>query len=362
MRLGPGGKAVFSLATAAAVGIACVWACLPNLEITPTSQPASFCGDGIINPDAGEQCDPGDAHTSACEDCGVSCVVGTFHVVNPTSHHCYFYVGPGSLTTAAASCEGNGGHIVRFVSQGELDLVASVTPASPFWVGLKEDTSTKSSPRWLPSELTSEPGTSAGCAGCFAEDDGGAIPASLAYGAGNCVIATLDASVPWTQSVCESNTTGFGRETMCEREPVGTRTTSCPYGACFTVAATVTSKRYVLLGSSVDAVTAFAQCQTVGGQLAVFQSREEREQIGYEIGRQTVIDAGASDYWIGLAADGGVWAWDGPEGGLEPPPWAVNEPQLGGSRAYVIVQPGTLASELALVENGGGSHFPLCQY
>ena len=114
------------------------------------------------------------------------------------------------------------------------------------------------------------------------------------------------------------------RASPCEREPeVGTRTDRLLGGGCVlhpSAAGRWRSKRYVLLGSSVDAVSAFAACRALGGQLAVFKSPEEREQVGYEIGRQTVIDGGASDFWIGLAADGSAWAWDGLEGGLEPLP------------------------------------------
>ena len=77
------------------------WACLPDLEIAPPSQP-SFCGDGVINPDAGEECDPGpDASAAALLACPLTpapgCQVGncpsdggTFAFSDPASHHCYF--------------------------------------------------------------------------------------------------------------------------------------------------------------------------------------------------------------------------------------------------------------------------------
>jgi hypothetical protein len=198
--------------------------------------------------------------------------------------------------------------------------------------------------------------------------DGGAIPTGVGVtGTGACVVGNLDPP-GWTQSICETRIDGgrFGRLSICEREPIGTRTVPCSQGACFTVAATTnaaTTKHYVLFGVVADASAAVQACQTLGGQaqLVVFQSPEEREQVGYELGRQTVIsDGGGRDYWIGLGSDGGLWTWDGP-GGIASPPWALNQPTDGGARAYVIVQPGTLSSELAIVAGPEDEHYPLCQ-
>jgi hypothetical protein len=266
-----------------------------------------------------------------------------------------------SIDAAATTCETNGGHVVRFVSESELALVTSNAEANLFWVGLRE--TALDAGRWVPAESTYEPGWSAECGGCFAEDEGGTIPTGeLLNGVGTCVIFTTSVSAPWEQSICHAAGTVFSRETMCEREPVGTRTTPCAYGACFTVAAT--KKRYVLLAASVGATAAYSQCQTLGGQFAVFQSPEEREQVGYEIGRQTVVaDGGAHDFWIGLSTEGGPWTWDSP-GGLQPLPWAAGqgEPSDAGSRAYVILQLGELSSELAWAAGPTDTHYPLCQY
>jgi hypothetical protein len=354
-------------AAIAGVATGCVWACLPNLEITQPSQPAPYCGDGVIDPDAGEECDPGPDASSvllqACPRCTVPCDGGTFPFKDPASNHCYFGLNNTSdIDEAGASCEANGGHVVRFVSQDEVLLVASGSPYSVLWVGLRE---VKTSGSYVPSEPTSEPGWSPVCGGCFAQVEDGGIPrGATANEIGECIIAGQDASAAWTQSIC-AKASNFARQTLCEREPVGTRTTPCPYGACFTVAATTASKHYVLIGSRQTAGSAFSMCQTLGGQVAVFQSREEREQVGYEIARQTAIDGGANDYWIGLGTDGGVWVWDGPNGGLEPLPWAENQPSASdaGLRAYAIVQPGIVSSELAYAEATPQElHFPLCQY
>jgi hypothetical protein len=354
------------------------WACLPDLEIAPPSQP-SFCGDGVINPDAGEECDPGpDASAAALLACPLTpapgCQVGncpsdggTFAFSDPASHHCYFSMNDTTdITTAAAICVANLAHVVRFVSAREVELVAPRAPTSPFWVGLRETALDSGS--WVAPEPTDEPGWSQGCGGCFAQVNGGTIAPSTGpdplANIGECVVAANDTSTLWTQSPCKA----VSHETMCEREPVGTRTTPCAYGACFTVAATVTSKRYVLYGSREPASGAISVCQTLGGQLAAFDSPEEREQVGYEIGRQTVIDGGSmgvGDYWIGLGSDAGVWTWDGPQAGtLSPLPWAVGQPSASdaGLRAYVTVQSETLNSELATVDTQGASHYPLCQY
>jgi hypothetical protein len=351
-----------SFAAIAGIAIGCVWACLPNLEITQTSQPAPYCGDGVIDPDAGEECDPGPDASSlllqACPRCTVPCDGGDLPFKDPASNHCYFGLNNTSdIDAAGASCEANGAHVVRFVSPNEVLLVASGSPYSELWVGLRE-----AKTRYLPSEPTSEPGWSPACSGCFAQvDDGGIPPGASSNESGGCIIAGPDASAAWTQSRCG----GPERETLCEREPVGTRSRPCPYGACFTVAATMASKHYVLFGARQSASAAFAECQTLGGQVAVFQSREEREQVGYEIARQSAIDGGANDYWIGLGTDAGVWVWDGPSRGLAPLPWAENQPSASdaGLRAYVIVQPSILSSELAYAEATPEElHFPLCQY
>src|SRR5580658_9920803 len=123
---------VAAVASFVAVCAWAAWACLPDLEIAPATQP-SFCGDGVINPDAGEQCDPGpDASPMALLACPLTpmpgCQVGscqsdggTLPFSDPVSHHCYFSMNDTTdVTTAAAICEANLAHVVRFVSEKEV--------------------------------------------------------------------------------------------------------------------------------------------------------------------------------------------------------------------------------------------------
>jgi hypothetical protein len=365
------------VSAAVAVAIACVWACLPDLVIAPLpAPPGPVCGDGVISPsaDGGEECDPGpDASSAAiegCVHCQVACGSGEIpQIIDPRSHHCYFNIGDTHDSGAAASeCEALSAHVVRFVSEAEVSLVDSYGPPSPYWVGLKA----VGSGTWLPLEATNEPGWNAECSGCFAQVDAGAtfipVGSDPLIDVGLCVVASFDPTVPWNESICGGKDGGtFVRETMCEREPVGTRTTVCPQGACFTVAQTQSAKSYVLIDTLLGSNDAVQACAALDGGLALFQSAEEREQVGYEIGTEHALDAGPRDFWIALSSpDGKVWAWDLDAGGVQPLPWATYQPADAGgpARAYVIVQPG-LDSELAFAgsasDAGGQTHHPLCQ-
>jgi hypothetical protein len=359
-----------SLSAAAVVALATAWACLPDLVVTPVPT-AWFCGDGIISPDAGEQCDPGpDAATAAyevCPNCSVACASGqSVEFPDPASNHCYF---TSSLTTitdidaAGEACVQNGGHVVRFVSEAEVSLVAN-RPGEAYWVGLRDPQIGDRT--WFPSDTTNEPGWSPQCAGCFAHVDAGVADMPTIDAGRRCVegyipVAT-GAEVPgWTQVGCVGK-----RLTLCEREPLGTRTFECTPGICFTVAATQTTKRYVLLGQPrLPAPTAASACSGIDGGLVVFQTREEREQVGYEIGTDR-WRGGANDFWIGLSSnDAGVWSWDRGEQGLTPPPWGLNEPAptaVSAARAYVVVEAGTLDSELAHAQTDPAEkHYAVCE-
>jgi hypothetical protein len=76
-----------------------IMSCLP--DISP-AKPAGFdgggeggvvvvppaqCGNGVIELDAGEQCDPGEAGAIGCSSCQIACEGG---FVDDTSGHCYF--------------------------------------------------------------------------------------------------------------------------------------------------------------------------------------------------------------------------------------------------------------------------------
>jgi hypothetical protein len=354
---------------ASCVAALSAWACLPNLAIN-----RGFCGDGVIEPDrgdGGEECDPGDGASPSAQGCTSSCQVAcgapgaTSPFTDPATNHCYFVLAnTKALPAAETNCGDAGGHVVRFSGAAEVALVASKSPVSQFWVGLREDTVMPPSLRWLPSETTSpEPGWTVSCAGCFALASGASFPANSALlsqdaGAYPCVDST-NGQGPWLESPCSLE----DHQTLCEREPAGTRSQACAYGACFTAA--VTSKRYVLYATRESLSSAYSICQTMGGQIVTLGTPEEREEVGEEVARQSVFEGGA-DYWIGLTSNGTAWVWDEPDAGMQPPPWATDPGDAAGfdagARAYVIVQRGLLASELAYVANPGETHYPLCQY
>jgi hypothetical protein len=371
-------RAVFAATTIALV-LGAAWACLPDLEI---GQPASVCGDGFIDPDAGEQCDPGQVGdaagaSNACVNCKVACVVGGYSTFeDPATQHCYFQVGEtatglGTPTAATGECEAWGGHVVRFASEAELALVAANAATDPFWVGINRTAAGV----WHPLETTVEPGWAADCIGCFAQVDGGTIPMDPAETDpdGTCVIGFIAPAQSWIESQCSApKKPDFFRQTICEREPLGSRARACGANVCLSVAATQGSKRYVVVGNPTDgglgANDAVLACSAQGGRLAVLGSREEREQLGYAIG--AYFGAGSSG-WIGLSDTNGEWGWDAPDaGGMTPPPWGEGEPAfidggVGVGRAYVLIDPTRLDSELAHAAStsdaGGEVHAALCE-
>ncbi len=375
------GVVVAGLGAVAALTVLGPSACLPDLVVASEAGPAPYCGDGFIDPDAGEQCDPGPPSSdggasSACQDCRVVCSVGAQATIfDPTTNHCYYEPGPTSQEANAVNvCEGADGHVVRFVSEKELSLVSNWAALAPFWVGLF---SKANPPGWFPNEPTVEPGWFGDCPGCFA---GGGVLQKVDAGVAltRCVTAgnpSDDAGSTWSESLCAptATVTNLSRWTVCEREPAGIRTRVCGSNLCLTVAATQSAKRYVIVTTSAGANDAAIACANQGGKLVIFGSAEEREQVGYEIGQSErryglAVDTGL---WIGLSnptGNGpGGWAWDVPDAGMSALPWGVGQPGASGSRAYVLVQPqqGLLDSELARAGNasdaGGETHFPLCE-
>jgi hypothetical protein len=291
---------------------------------------------------------------------------------DPSTGHCYYEPGPTTDEgNSVAVCESAGGHVVRFVSDKELTLISDWAAEAPFWVGISLQASKSG---WYPNEVTVEPGWDRDCAGCFA--GGGAIEqGDAAADIGTCVTAGALADGgggTWSESVCRQTVAvaPFHRWTVCEREPVGTRTRACGANLCLTVAATQGVKRYVIVPTRMEANDAVIACAGQGGRLVILGSAEEREQLGYEVGLQLqrALPA-AADLWIGLSTnleDGG-WGWDLPPG--MSPPWGNAQPFQPGpaSRAYVLVEPqqDLLDSELARAGNasdaGGETHFPLCE-
>lgn len=322
-------------------GAGLVFACLPELSAlkgaegttdagdeTTAVEPVNPCGDGFIDDDAGEECDPGDASTT-CVDCKVVCPAG---VKDDASLHCYFVAGDAAtFPNAVSSC--TGGHVVTIGSEREAALVDSIASA-PYWVGA----SYQGALGGFGATVTTEPGFAldGGCTGCFAR------PLVTTDAGGECVIASDGG---WAVSPCFDASAA----TICEREPGGQRSFFCQGPYCATVNGV--AKRYLVFLKSLarTATEAAAACaEFEGGRLAVFESREEREKVVQEIlglGVEPPFEA-----WIGLANDAGSWTWDdgvSADDGGRPLPWGAGQPSTNAGRAFMRINPAFYDSQLA---------------
>lgn len=314
------------------------FACLPELSAlktapadagdeTTTIEPVNPCGDGFIDQDGGEECDPGDAST-ACVDCKVACP----GITDDASSHCYYVTdgGAGSYQAAAASCAG--GHLVTIGSDHEAAFVDGLD-AGAYWVGA----SSKEALAGFGAVVETEPGVPAdgGCPGCFARP--------LVPGDGGCLVATDGG---WALSACFD---AGATTTICEREPAGVRSFYCSGPYCATVRGA--TKRYLIyLASAARSAAAAEECARYDqGRLAVFESREERERVVREILPLLGPDDLPFTAWIGVSNDGGTFTWDDGrpvEDGGRPSPWGAGQPATNAGRAYIRVGP-FLDSQLA---------------
>jgi hypothetical protein len=300
----------------------------------PPAQP--FCGDGIVELDRGEQCDPGlgpDAGNTVCSStCLMICPgpdAGGF--VWSQNNHCYSYDGTtasGLDDEATAHCQAvaSGTHVVTFASEEEFQaVVGALHPAGPFWVGLD--------PFSVPNEYTAlalyEPGWAPTCPGCFAHTDASTSP--LPGTTASCVEALADAEAPWQQYPC-SAAPKIG--VVCEREPVGFQSERCDAGTCIDVPYTHPQKRYVFSSTKMGGDIAEGQCEALGGTLVVLESRDEREQIWYALKE---MGGTPGSFWIGFAEQNGVWTWaNDAAADAYPSPWGNKQPTGNGSRAYLV--------------------------
>jgi hypothetical protein len=340
-----------AVATLAAITVG---ACVPDLSTftlpAPTSTSA-LCGNGFIDLDAGEQCDPGGAGAVGCTPkCAVECADGG-GFVDDASNHCYFAIPSLSYPNAKSGCNQASAHVVTFASRAELSKVhawnANANDAS-FWVGLEA----QSAEGWL--ALVGEPGWSKQCGGCYAENYDAGFSTELDDGASPpCVAVSGHSASPWLASYC-----GSTLSTLCEREPIGTTAAACDGGTCIDLLATRGKKRYVYVATPAGPDAAAASCkQLPGGNLVVLESREEREQIWGELAQipNANVNAGV---WIGLSrpdAEAGFaeWSWDTGErlaDNAYPNPFGNNQPTrvVGASlRAYAQPNVNTVDSQLA---------------
>lgn len=338
----------------------------------------SICGDGYIDIEAGEQCDPGlGTGTTAVTECSASCRVQCpSGLVGSVNNYCYQLEGnSASVAEARTRCENvsTKTRVVTFTSEAEFAEVAHWVhgiEAGPLWVGFQQATHL--------SMAEFEPGWTPTCSGCYAytTEAGARLPAFIGASADGgppptqaCVVAFSDTSTyaSWYQMACSLGAPRV--HTVCKRKPIGTHSKPCEAGICIELVATYGRKRYAFQASPVTADEARHQCEVLGGKLAVLESREEREELWHELSLLMIPPARV---WIGLAqrteGDAGVstWVWDdgtpaeGPD--AYAPPWGDGQPTDAGlsPRAYLNYDPLVLDNTLARNVARGQSPF-VCQ-
>ncbi len=360
---------------AAAIGIAQV-ACLPNPDRapldagqTPDAKAPGACGDGFIDPaidGSAEECDPGlTSKDNGCSpSCRVECKGG---VIDPLTKHCYFRLQKNtSEGDGRNACKlPYGGHVVTFASDDEVAFLADAGFSSGFWIGLayfggqlgyQSDDNASGEPGWI------YPKNSAACPGCYARtgsDASAYFPPLDGSVTPDCVYAA--SLTEWHHSPCNG---AQPLDTLCEREPPGTRATVCNGGICITVAQTQSTKRYLFVPSDTTADDAKSSCEALAGTLVLFDTREEREQLAREIARYTG-DEGAS-FWVGLAANAaGTYTWDdGKSESARPPLFGIDAGAPSpGARVFISLRPtDPIDIGLGHADVPQSQHTYVCQY
>lgn len=371
--------------TAAVIGGVAQVACLPDPD-RPVSDAGSkgdaslalrACGDGFIDPTidgAPEECDPGQglkAAVGCSAACRVECEGG---VIDPVTKHCYFRLSPSSEPNSRALCGDprTQAHVVTFASDREVAFLLDAGFASQFWVGLTyhvdrlgytSENDSNGEPGWNFPGTTGNP-ISASCPGCYARTGSDAstyfpplgpdasAPAECVY---------VDSPTEWHHSPCGQNE---HRDTLCEREPPGSRATVCNGGICITVAQT--TKRYLFVPSDTTADDAKTSCESLSpnGHLVMFDTREEREQLSRELAQYTGMD-GAS-FWVGLSADpSGAFTWDDGKKDTERPPlFGIDAGAASpGARVFVsILSTDAIDKGLGHTDDPKNLHTYVCEY
>jgi hypothetical protein len=372
-------------AAAATVGGGATGACVPDLP--PDRGMASSgssggtddggpipagCGDGYIDLRAGEQCDPGAAGRGltvfGCNpDCTMQCP-GDAGFLWTKNNHCYELAGTAtSLYTGADRrvCGALPGtaHVVTFASEEEFRAVAPGVNTGWFWVGLQEPANNND----YVSLAALEPGWVGPCPGCYVHsaDLTMGLPKSTVTGTGAdyCVQAASDLGQrSWQMVPCTGLSAGL--PVVCEREPVGTQARPCDAGTCFDLVWTLGTKTYVYVAAPSPADEAEAACRGLGGRLVVLRSRDEREQLWKELGKQMLVPASV---WIGLSVAGGSdagasdaspasWKWDDDASvAAYESPWGYAQPRTQANRsprAYLATEQ-PAASDNTTARNDG---------
>ena len=337
--------------------MAVIASCLPDLA--PVAPVAPLCGNGIIDDDAGEKCDPGDGAVGCSSTCLINCGDGGF--IDPSTNHCYFLLSSSQASNSSAintksgcpSPEAGVAHVVTFVSDNERKTVTgaplSITGlVDRYWVGLHFYTMVDGGPREWVSENPVEPGWAgdASCPGCYAN-----VPPSAdgfrgldeAGTAEECVVALKNnPAASWSGMSCLEFS-----HVICEREPPGSRAQPCNGGDwCIQLKATYGTKSYEYHPDQVGPTVAERTCKSpdagTAGKLVVFETPEEREQLLHELLNLPGGTAAPSQFWIGLSRAEGTdaatpWTWDDQQPlTAYPLPWGIGAPETpGGVRAYV---------------------------
>jgi cysteine-rich repeat protein len=317
----------------------------PVEEGSPDVGVVPHCGDGIIQLDLMEQCDPGnDAGTAFCStQCKMLCPDGGF--LWAFNDHCYTLAGEATSIVEAGSLCLPGGHVVTFASDDEFNAVTTALGGPvddggySFWVGMRAHVlgDNHYDPVLLGRyETRYEPGWSPECSGCYARasDDAGDFAHNDAGSAGDCVRSRASPSVAlWDKYPCIA---APKLAVICEHEPEDLALGMAMGVYHFDLVATYPAKTYVYVPGPIAGANAVATCTSLGGTLVTLESRDEREQLWKALARTS-----ATQVWTGLAATAGGWAWDEEAGadassGTNPPEWAIGEPADGGTRrAYL---------------------------
>jgi Lectin C-type domain len=330
----------------AAVAAVVAFACIPDLPALPPTPDAPavlgpYCGDGIIQLDAGEHCDPGDAGVVPPPGCTPSCQIDCAGFVY--LDHCYYRGGDqGSLQNASIACGTDDGYVITVESQDEWAFVldgSPFDPREPFWINL---TGTDSTVGYTTFGEVDKPGWRQGiCSGCFAETVDGAAPLPVLPGfpanTFDCVVGDKADPDTWFSVPCflplpnDAGPPIKPPHVLCERDPSGSYADpNCTSGGlCFTLPATYPAKRYTYFPGAQTWDEAEGSCAKLGGALLVVQTRDEREELWEALLKVSPVP---QRIWLGLSLDASanVWVWDdgvlADEPDAYPEPWAVNRP------------------------------------
>jgi hypothetical protein len=327
------------------------------------------CGDGLIDLAAGEQCDPGPGAGAAAQYCSAQCQVTcpSGGLVWPKNNHCYWVAGFTSALDpdAVTLCGNAGGHVVTFAGEEEFSAAQAQFGTGkgglPYWIDLTENPGRAG----FVSQVADEPGWDVTCPGCYAATAADAKAGIARYvdpeggvSSQGCIAASGNVLDPlWHQRPCA----GVRTRVVCEREPSGRQQRPCEAGVCFDLVVTRGQKHYLYSAVPASPDTAAQACAALGGRLVVLRSRDEREQLWWQV-NQLVQPLPPVSFWVGLSAfdagvgpDGAVttWIWDDgtPADALDAnaPPWGDRQPAWPGAtpRAYLRAFAGEIDDTLA---------------